>query len=287
MKIDLHAHSRASDGTLTPAELVERAHNLHVDVLALTDHDSISGLTEARERAEQLGSPQIVSGIEFSCQWHSFEIHVLGWNFNPADAQLTALIEQQRLARRQRAEQIRDKLLKRGIASQALEFVEQAHQNRGVVVTRRHFAEALVSAGVVPNIEQAFKRYLGKGQSAYVKPAWCSIDEAVQAIRVAEGTSGLAHPLAYALSAKWLKRLLTDFKSADGHAIEVVSTQQTPAHRQYLAELATQFGFTASVGSDFHFPGPWRELGRNLRVPDGCTPAWQNWAVARQFSVEN
>lgn len=292
MKIDLHAHSRASDGSLTPTELVERAHNLHVDVLALTDHDSIAGLNEARQRAEQLGSPQIINGVELSCRWHSFEIHVLGWQFDPHNPRMAELLNGQRQARRQRAESIRDKLLKQGIAEETVQFVEQAHRNPHAVVTRKHFADALVSAGVVPGIERAFKRYLGKGQSAYVAPHWCQIEEAVGAVTLAGGYCALAHPLAYDLSAKWLKRLLSDFVASGGQALEVVSTQQTPAQRNYLTELATDYGLSASVGSDFHQPGRWRELGRNLTLPAQCTPVWQNWsnipaAILEKQSLEN
>lgn len=280
MKIDLHCHSTASDGSLTPQELVQRAHLQQVNVLALTDHDTIAGLPAAKQAAAELdgGHPlTLVHGIELSCRWQGFEIHILGWHFELENTQLNSLIEAQTAARQARGQQIIDKLLAQGIDSSALAPVQTRQAQPGQLVTRKHLADALYAAGYVTSVEQAFKRYLGKGQCAYVAPQWCSIEDAVAAIHQAGGVSGLAHPLAYELSSKWLKRLLQHFKDSGGDALEVASGQQAPHQRQYLAELAQQFELSASVGSDFHNIGRWRELGRQLKLPEQCQPVWSSW----------
>ena len=281
MKIDLHCHSTASDGSLTPNELVQRAHQMQVNVLALTDHDTIAGIASAKQAAAQLhgGHPlTLVHGIELSCRWQGFEIHILGWHFELENKQLNALIEAQAEARRMRAQLIMDKLIEHGVSSSALASVQARQTQAEQLVTRKHLADALVAAGYVKTIDDAFKRYLGKGQCAYVTPQWCSIEEAVEAIHQAGGVSGLAHPLAYDLSTKWLKRLLQHYKDVGGDALEVAGGQQAPQQRQYLGELAVQFGLTASVGSDFHNIGRWRELGHQLKLPEQCQPVWINWA---------
>lgn len=276
-RIDLHCHSKLSDGSLSPKELVLRAHTMQLDVLALTDHDSLSSY-EAACRAQQefaLTSPLLIPGVEISCVWHGFEIHVLGWNFAVDYAPLKALLAEQQDKRRARSVAIYEKLVQQGIPAQELPDVHALAT--GQVLTRLHFAQALVAANRCKSIQHAFDRFLGKGQCAYVSSQWCTIEEAVAAIRDAGGVAGLAHPLAYDLSNKWIRKLLIDVKDAGALAIEVVSSQQAPSQRQWLMELAQEYGFYLSVGSDFHHPGKYRELGRNLRPPEGVTPVWSLW----------
>ncbi|RUO33069.1 PHP domain-containing protein [Aliidiomarina soli] len=283
MKIDLHMHSTASDGSLTPGELVERAHNLHVEVISITDHDSVAGIAEARQRAAKLTGgvvPQIVTGIELSSRWQGHEIHVLGWCFDLDNKALTELIAAQQRARQERAEQMIDKLSKQQIDEACLQPVRARQDNVDEVITRKHLADALVTGGYVATVDEAFKRYLGKGNCAYVAPQWCSLEDAVGAIQAAGGVTSLAHPLAYQLSSKWLKRLLAAYKDVGGEALEVASGQQAPQQRLQLAQLANDYSLMSSVGSDFHGPGRWRELGRNLSLPDGCRPVWQHWDLS-------
>ncbi|MGX5913650.1 PHP domain-containing protein [Aliidiomarina sp. Khilg15.8] len=279
MRIDLHCHSTASDGQLTPSELVQRAHTMQIDYLALTDHDTVAGLDEARAAAASLpakSAPAILNGVEISCRWQGFEIHILGWQFDAEHAAMRNLLDAQMQRRAERAGQIEQKLLQAGVSETALAPIRQ---NRGRNLTRKHFADALLGAGIVDSIDNAFRRYLGRGQCAYVQPQWCSIEEAVAAIKGAGGSAGLAHPLAYQLSTKWLKRLLHAFCEAGGDALEVVSSQQAPHQRTQLAELAKDFKLQSSVGSDFHAPSAWRELGRNLTLPDGSDAVWSDWAL--------
>lgn len=283
-RIDLHCHSVLSDGSLTPEFLVLRACQMQLDWLAITDHDSTAAFALARAAAEQLSGhrPEIISGVEFSCRWQGFEIHVLGWNFDPEHPAMRERVATQQAKRRERALAIAERLIKNGVQPEHLPDF-----NTEGVVTRAHFAELLTKFHYAPTIEQAFRRYLGKGCCAYVPTEWCTLEEAIEAITAAGGTSSLAHPLAYQLSTKWLKRLIESYVQAGGTALEVCSGQQAPAQRHQLAELARHYGLKASVGSDFHRPGKWRELGRNLKLPDGLEPVWQDWQIVNEQNEKN
>lgn len=278
LRIDLHCHSNISDGSLTPDVLVMRAAQMQLDYLALTDHDAVAGVAQAQQAAADYGkgAPQILSGIELSCHWRGFEIHILGWCFQLQHEAMLQLVQQQQEKRRWRAQAIAEKLIKSGVDA---EHIPQ--EQAGKVLTRAHFAASLMQFGYVRSVEEAFRKYLGKGQRAYVVTPWCSIEEAVTVIQQAGGSAGLAHPFAYQLKGKWLQRLLASFKAAGGDALEVASGQQEPAQRLQLAQYATDYGLAASVGSDFHFPGRWRELGRNLTLPPECIPIWQAWNLTR------
>lgn len=279
MRIDLHCHTTASDGKLTPVEIVQRAHTMQIRYLSITDHDTMAGIEAAQQAAGKLPSSSplhIIPGVEISCRWQSFEIHILGWQMDTKAAALVKLLEQQHVRRQERASQIAEKLQAAGVSQEALDKVAASSSDN---LTRKHFADAMVTAGDVKDVESAFRRYLGKGNCAYVQPEWCSIEEAVAAIQGAGGYAGLAHPLAYQLSTKWLKRLLHEFSAAGGDALEVASGQQEKRQRQQLAELANDYKLKASAGSDFHGPSQWRELGRNLQLPEISEPVWQSWSL--------
>ncbi|MBW3140277.1 RNase RNM [Ferrimonas balearica] len=264
MKIDLHCHTTASDGTLTPTELVTRAALQQVTILAITDHDTVAGLGEASEVAAQKGI-RLISGVEISTRWHGFEIHIVGLNFDPQHPAMVALLDSQQRNREARAVAIGDKLAKRRIEG----AYEAARAMAGEgVVGRGHFARVLVNRGIVRQPQAAFDKYLGKGQSAYVPTQWCSIEQAVAAIHQAGGVSVLAHPGKYSLSNKWLRKLLGEFQAAGGMAMEALGSQQSPDQRRFLLSLAEEHQMLISAGSDFHQPGRWIELGRGLQRPD-------------------
>ncbi|WP_113906423.1 PHP domain-containing protein [Aliidiomarina celeris] len=280
LRIDLHCHSHISDGSLAPDVLVMRAAQMQLAYLAITDHDAIAAVALARNAANTYGqgAPEIIAGVEFSCRWNGYEIHVLGWGFDPQHQAIKSRVESQQRIRRERAQAIADKLVKYGMSG--ADLPDMTDESR--VYTRAHFAEALVQGRYVPTIEQAFRKYLGKGQCAYVATPWCDIDEAIASIHAAGGVAGLAHPLAYQMTNKWLKRLVEFFKSSGGEALEVASGQQDKQQRMQLAELARNYDLLASVGSDFHRPGRWRELGRNLQLPDYCKPVWQHTDILNE-----
>ncbi|TKB49981.1 PHP domain-containing protein [Ferrimonas sediminicola] len=270
MKFDFHSHTTASDGTLTPSELVGRALNQQVDVLAITDHDTTAGLAEAREAAKGRGLT-LINGVEISTKWHSFDIHIVGLGFDANNTELQALLDQQRRRRDLRAREMGNRLARKGIPGVWEEAVRKAN---GATVGRGHFSRVLLERGLVTTQQQAFDKYLGRGKPGYVPNDWCDIATAVSTIQGAGGLAVLAHPGRYQLSNKWLRRLLTLFSEVGGDAMEVVLCQQPQNERSFLGQLCREHRLLASVGSDFHQPGRWVELGRHLQLPD-LPGVWQ------------
>jgi len=275
MLIDLHSHSKASDGQLTAKELVERAANRQVDMLALTDHDTVDGLVLARQTiAEQNLKLTFINGIEVTTNWLNHEIHVVGLNINPEHPALTNLIEAQKQKREARAIEMGRRLEKAKIPG----VYEAAKKLAGDgAITRAHFARHLVEIGIAPTFPKVFDKYLSRGHTGYVPHDWVAIDEAICIIKEAGGQAVLAHPHGYGLSNKWLRRLLTEFKLFNGDAMEVAIGQQPPAMRQQLAMWSVEYDLLASQGSDFHFVGRWRDLGRGLNLPEAANPLWHDW----------
>ncbi|MFQ1047590.1 RNase RNM [Avibacterium paragallinarum] len=271
---DLHCHSTASDGVLSPSEVVQRAYEQQVSVLALTDHDSISGLDEAQAQADRLGM-RLINGVEISTQWENRAIHIVGLDFEKTHPKMTALLQQQAEKRLERAVKIGEKLAKIGVEN-AFEGAKKFTQGE---VTRAHYARYLVEIGKVSNINQAFKKYLSQGKSAYVKAEWVDIPTAIEVIHQAGGQAVLAHPLRYTLTTKWIKKLIADFAQSGGDAIEVAGCGQTKDQRLLLARWAVEQGLYGSVGSDFHFPCGWIELGRSLHLPETIPPIWQKFST--------
>ncbi len=282
MLIDLHAHTTASDGQLSPAELVNRAENRQVHMLAITDHDTVDGLVEARKTIidKQLNIT-LINGIEISTNWLNHEIHVLGVNIDPHSTPLTAMITEQKEKREARAIEIGERLAKANIPN----TYDGAKALAGTgAITRAHFARYLIEIGVGSSFKNIFEHYLSKGNTGYVPHHWVDLASAISIIHQAGGEAILAHPTHYKLSNKWIRRLLSDFKSFAGDAIEVAMGQQTPEMRLQLALWSNEYGLKASQGSDFHFVGPWRDLGKSLVLPDIATPVWATWSIFKQLS---
>ena len=272
MRIDLHSHSTASDGRLTPAELVRRAVAQRVDVLALTDHDTVAGLPEAAGTIAAENLPlRLIDGIELSTSWDALEIHVVGLHIDASSPELLAAISRQESARQARGVELGHRLAKQRIDNAYEGALALAN---GASLTRAHFARYLVEAGHCNTQQKAFDHYIGRGGKAYVPHQWMSIAEAIQVIHAAGGLAVLAHPGRYKLSTKWLKRLLQLFKEAGGDAMEVSLPQQSPQERANLGLWCREHQLLASVGSDFHAPTSWQELGRNLWLPKDVTPVW-------------
>lgn len=270
MKVyDLHSHSTASDGVLTPSELVQRAIDMQVNVLALTDHDTLGGIAEAKNYAKDKAI-ELISGVEISILWENKSIHLAALNVDEQNESLNQLLERQKVLRAERAILIGEKLAKAGIPN-AYEGAKKLAEGE---VTRAHYGRFLLENGYVKNIEQAFKRYLGMGKAAYVKPVWCSMQDAINATHQAGGVICVAHPLRYKLTARWIRRLISEFKQAGGDGMEVAGCAQSPDQRQLLARWAVEFELYASAGSDFHYPAGWIELGKGLHLPQTCKPIW-------------
>ncbi|AXO17413.1 TPA: PHP domain-containing protein [Providencia stuartii] len=274
-RYDLHCHTQASDGDLSPIEVVERAIEMGVNVLSITDHDTCEGVIEAREYLSHAQRPlTLINGVEISTLWENIEIHIVGLNFSPTASAMVELLERQSVLRVERGKEIGRRLQKAGIADAWENALEIA---QGGQVTRAHFAQYLVKTGKEKTISNVFKRYLSKGKTGYVSAKWCTIDEAVKVIQQAGGVAVLAHPSKYQLSNKWLKRLIAYFKQCQGDAMEVSHCQQPANEKQYLDELAQSANLKTSMGSDFHRPCSWIELGRNLWLPDDQRAVWTLW----------
>ncbi|ALB55186.1 PHP domain-containing protein [Cronobacter universalis] len=272
---DLHSHTTASDGLLTPEQLVHRAVEMGIHTLAITDHDTTTGLPAAHQEIERAGlALRLIDGVEISTLWENHEIHIVGLGIDITHPEMVAFLNGQAQRRMQRAEMIAERLEKARIPG-ALEGARRLAD--GGVVTRGHFARFLIEDGRATNMANVFKHYLARGKTGYVPPQWCTIEQAIDVIHHSGGQAVIAHPGRYQLSAKWLKRLLNQFAAAGGDAMEVAQCQQAPNERNQLASYAGQFGLLASQGSDFHQPCPWIELGRRLRLPEGLTPVWHRW----------
>lgn len=271
LRYDLHSHSTASDGALSPSELVSRAHEQGVNVLALTDHDTVDGLDEARLQAEQLNI-KLINGIELSCTHLNQCLHIVGLNIDPHHPVLQEGLAKQQALRSERAKRIADKLAKKGISGVYEAVLSDAGNGE---ITRTHFADYLLSNAYVSSMQEAFDRYLNKGQPAYVATTWASLEEVVNWIVTAGGVAVLAHPLRYKLSSKWINRALAVFKEAGGQGIEVVNGRGSLEEIRLAQQFAERHQLVASAGSDFHAPdSPYLELGRLADIPPKLVPVW-------------
>jgi predicted metal-dependent phosphoesterase TrpH len=274
LNIDLHTHSNCSDGALTPAALVARAAAAGVEVLALTDHDTVAGLEEADHSAGVHGL-RLVPGVEISASWGAQAIHVLGLWIDPASAELRSALKMQAERRRARMRKICARLEKLGLPGPLLLAAVEAHPG---LPTRAHLANAMVAGGHVSRADEAFRRYLGAGKPANVAAEWPALDVVVGWIRAAGGVAALAHPARYGLSAGARRQMVADFVAAGGAALEVVTGANGAQHVEGVAALAVKYGLMGSVGSDFHDPQlTWNPLGRSLKLPDCVTPVWRSY----------
>jgi predicted metal-dependent phosphoesterase TrpH len=273
---DLHAHSTASDGLLSPTELVQRAASRGVKVLALTDHDQVSGLAEAEVAGRDAGI-RVVGGTELSVTWRATTVHVVGLDVDPASPALRQGLESIRAGRGTRAARIAASLAQAGVAGAlegAMRFVTNTE-----LVSRTHFARFLVDAGHVPRMQDAFRRFLTPGKPGYVRHTWAELADAVRWIRDAGGQAVLAHPGRYKVSRTALLELLAEFRDAGGEAIEILTSNHTPQQSEQFAAHARRFGFLGSCGSDFHGPGEsWLDLGALPALPSDIRPVWQAWS---------
>jgi 3',5'-nucleoside bisphosphate phosphatase len=272
---DLHTHSNQSDGVLTPTELVRRASERGVDVLALTDHDTVAGYREARDAASRCAIT-LVPGCEISVTWESLTLHVVGLQIDIDSQPLNDGLADLRKGRIERAQRIAASLERAGIARAyqgALAYV-----TRDDLVARTHFARFLVATGAARDMKQVFKRFLAPGKPGYVPHAWASLGEAVGWIRAAGGQAVLAHPGRYPATPTRMRRLLGEFRDAGGTGLEVLSPCHTREQVGEYATLARVHGLVASQGSDYPAPDESRfDLGTLPALPSGVTPIWQDW----------
>jgi predicted metal-dependent phosphoesterase TrpH len=268
-RIDLHAHSSWSDGVLSPTELVALAATRAVELLALTDHDTMAGCAEASQ-ACAAASIAFLHASELTSLWRGREIHIVGLRLDPNSAPLAAHLEGVRAQRAGRIRAIGRKLSQHGLDGEGIAAAVLA---RAGTPTRLHLARELVLRGHAADEDEAFKRWIGRGQRAAVPAEWPTVATSAATIAAAGGVAVLAHPHRYQLSAGALRELCGQFKEAGGAGIEVSLPGMGPGDASRAAALARRFGLAGSCGSDFHVPGvPWRPLGRFAKLPEGVVP---------------
>jgi predicted metal-dependent phosphoesterase TrpH len=272
---DLHCHSTASDGLLAPAELVRRAAGNGVDILALTDHDEISGLAEARAQAAALNL-RFIDGVEVSISWGGITIHVVGLNIDPGNPQLQQGLHAIRQGRAERAKLMAKDLERVGIPGSlegAYAYVENPN-----LIGRTHFARFLAEKRYVNDVKSAFQHYLVSGKPGYVPHQWATLEDALAYIKAGGGIAVVAHPGRYKLTRAEMRKFLGEFKDGGGTGVEVITSSHTPEQFLEYAMLAKEFGFLASRGSDFHGPGESRvDLGKLPNLAADLKPVWHDW----------
>ena len=256
MKPDLHCHSFFSDGKHSPEFLLQRAQELQISHLSITDHDHITVLDNS---FSELYSVKLIPGVEISCQWQGLEIHVVGIGIDAQNEALQLLLRKQRAARKNRISDIAKLLEKHGIEGlpkymQSLECIS---------MTRSHVSHFLISSGKSKNHSQAFSKYLGEKGRAFVPSNWMSLAQTNKAIAEAGGISVLAHPGRYALNKRALRELIDAFKTAGGLAIETSYGNINPTVQNNLENIALDKDLYVSAGSDFHSKDAhWTDLGK-------------------------
>jgi predicted metal-dependent phosphoesterase TrpH len=272
---DLHTHSTASDGTLSPAELVRHAGDLGVQVLSITDHDTTDGVHEAEQEAAAVGIA-LIPGVEISTSWGNSGVHILGLGIDPECHQLQQGLAGLRETREQRAQEMGRRLEKNGISGAyagARTFAD------GSLVGRVHFARYLVETGHAESVRQVFQHYLKMGKPGYVSTQWATIENAVSWIHAAGGQALIAHPARYRFTRSKMIRLLGEFVEIGGDGMEVIAGSYSKDDIANMARYTREFDLLASVGSDYHGPeNQWIEVGRLPPLPTGVRAIWQGWS---------
>jgi len=273
LNADLHCHSLVSDGTLTPQALAARAKANGVDLWALTDHDEIGGVTQARAAAQEAGLA-FLTGVEISVSFAGQTVHIVGLGFDETNRALQQGLVATRGGRDQRAREMSDQLAKVGIHGAfegALKYVGNPE-----LISRTHFARHLVESGVCKDTHEVFRKYLTDGKPGFVAHRWASLQNAVQWITQAGGVAVIAHPARYKFSANEEYALFTEFKAHGGRAVEVMTGSHSAQECIAYADVAREFGLAASRGSDFHSPDESHtDFGALPYLPGNLTPVWE------------
>lgn len=275
LNIDLHCHSNISDGVLSPSLVAARAKANGVDVWALTDHDEIGGVAEARRAAAELGMKH-VAGVEISITWAGETVHIIGLRIDETNQALIQGLAKTRSGRQDRGQDMARQLALAGIPG-AFEGALKYAGNPDLM-SRTHFARYIVERGVCASLGEVFRNYLVEGKPGFVPHRWADLHEAIKWINGAGGLAVIAHPGRYRFSDLAFSVLFDEFKQLGGCGIEVVTGSHSVDQYAQYAKVAKSYGFLASRGSDFHAPGESRlDIGRLPPLPDDVVPIWHNW----------
>lgn len=269
MNIDFHFHSDCSDGSLSPRAVVTRAAYNGAQMIALTDHDQISGLIEAGSVAAELGL-RLINGVEISVTWKKLTIHIVGLNFDLENQLLIQGLVGIANTRANRARRMADLLAEVGV-SDAFEGALLQANGRLDLLSRTHFARYLVARKKSPNVRAVFQHYLVAGKPGYIEHQWAMLEEAICWIVGAGGIAVLAHPGRYLYESEHDELvLIQDFIAAGGRAIEVVTGSHGKGQYKKYGQMALDFGLYASRGSDFHAKGESKmDVGKVPQLPQG------------------
>jgi len=246
--IDLHAHTSASDGTLSPKELVNLAKSEGIEAIAITDHDTIEGVSEALEAGEKNGI-EVIPGVEISIDHQPGSMHVLGLFVDIESKKLNEYLTDLQASRSSRNPRIIEKLNEVGL-SITMEQVREI--SGGGQVGRPHIASALLKNGHVSSIQQAFDKYLKKGALAYYERRRLSREKAVDMIHGAGGLVILAHPGTLGVNRISFNNLMSELKEVGFDGIEVFYNNHSQVDEDRLMKIVDEFGFIISGGTDFH-----------------------------------
>lgn len=279
--VDLHTHTHISDGTFSPEQLVQAAVDLKIHMLAVTDHDTMDGLSSARKYAQD-HDIQIISGVEISSQWSrpntkkSYGVHIVALNMQD-ETPIQAMLENQKKVRAERAKVICD-LLEKCIDFDIYPDVIAKVDGQADRVTRTHIARTLVEKNIVSRPQQAFDRFLKEGKKAFVKFEGLGLKDTIDVIHASQGFAVLAHPTRYDLSATNIRYLIELFAEAGGDAVELPPSIEPASTRQMVDQMIQQFDLAVSIGSDFHGENmPWIKLGNTPRVKEGQIGIWDRF----------
>ncbi len=270
---DLHCHSLASDGLLSPGDVVRLAARGGATLVSLTDHDETSGLAEAEAAARESGIG-FVPGVEISAGWRGDSVHVVGLGLSRIEPCLADGLARLRSSRDERARRMAQALAAIGIEG-SLEGAAR-HASNPRLLSRTHFARFLVERRHARDVKNVFEHYLAAGKPGYVEHEWASLADSVRWIVASGGAAVLAHPGRYRYSETEMDRLLAEFRDCGGQGLEVVTGTHTPRQCRRFSRLARRFGLAASRGSDYHGPGESiAQPGRIAPLPADLKPVWQ------------
>lgn len=288
LPIDMHCHSTRSDGTFSPSEVVQKAHEKGVKVLSLSDHDTVLGILEARQTAENLGMT-LIHGVEISCRHRVMGgyskkpaqnekvIHVLGYGFSDIETM------HNKLAAIQANRETRGYAMCERVAStfkRPMDEIWQAVlvQAKGnpQAVGRTHIAKVMADLGLVSDVQKAFTGYLADHKPCYVALDGLSLKDCINLIHDCGGKASLAHATRYNLTANKVRKLIADFASSGGDAVELPASNEPTSTRHMVDRVIKEHGLKVSIGSDFHGTTmPWRVLGGVPKLHEGQVGIWE------------
>ncbi|EEH63746.1 PHP domain protein [Gleimia coleocanis DSM 15436] len=276
VRIDLHVHSHLSDGTDTPTELMQKAQEANLDVIALTDHDITSGWEEAASQVQTTGV-SLVRGMELSCAWQGITVHLLSYLHNPTTAALNEAQEKTINSRFTRAAEMVDRLAKDYEIS--WETVLEYAPAEGPV-GRPHIADALVARGYFPDRSACFRQILHPTSPYYAKHWSLDPVEAVELVRAAGGVPVIAHPRARSRQKLLPTKVILEMATHGLAGVEIHHRDNSYADRDFLTEIASAYDLLVTGSSDYHGLGKPNQLGENLTKPSVLQ------AIAQQGELE-